>query len=1198
MWSRILRPFRDATIGYLLLAIVAGTAVRSAGAGIPPAERDALIALYGNTNGAGWTNRTNWRNADGTDFNTPGSECTWFGVTCDAGQTHVVGLALSGNNLSGTVPDLSALAALETLSLARNGFAPAPLPAWLASMPALVTLDFARARVDGTIPDLGALTALEVLRLHNNPGLAAGPVPGWIAELSGLRELSLWSTSRTGPVPAWLASMSQLEYLDLNGNELTGSIPACLGDLTGLTYLNLSWNRLTGPIPPELGALANLTRIDIDGNSLTGTIPESLCSLTKLNSLNLERNPDLSGAIPDCIGNLVLLEILSLGYSSIGGPVPASFSGLTQLKWLWGSNARFTGDLPDLSGATGLQGLTLNDNTGLSPGPVPAWLSSLACLQEVNLSFTNRTGDIPDLSAATGLRLLDLGGNQQMRPGPIPAWLSGMTALHDLELFYTNRTGPIPDLSAAASLSVLSLSGNPQITPGPIPAWLVGRPALTRLGLEATNRTGAIPDLSGSPGLQDLDLGANPGLTAGPIPEWLRGMSSLMSLSLMETNRTGEIPDLSALVQLDNLVLGENPGLTLGPIPAWVGDFPLLTCLVLNATNRTGPIPDLGGRDWGCLGLGDNPSLDGGPIPDWIAGSSGMFLLDLHNSNRSGVIPAGFGGMTNVVGLDLSGNQLSGEVPASLAALTNLGAVSPYLLIDPAWLGLDLRWNAVHSADPSLVAFLDSKQKGGDWQSTQTVPPGGVTAGEITSDSVTVSWTPIAYAGDGGGYRVSHGTSPAGPFAEFGVTGSKSAASLEVTGLLPETTYHFVVETLTQPHASNPHLVVSEPSAVVSASTATVPDDQRIPQAEREALIAFYNATSGAQWANRTGWRNPAGTDFNVPGTECTWFGVTCNASRAHVTRLELAGNGLSGPISGVLGALTRLEVLTLRDNPFQPGPIPEWLKNLPLLRRLDLSGTRLTGALSEFTGLDNRFVSLEYLAVSRNQLSSWWLTFLPPILSTFLADDNDIGYLPDMFLHDQPGLKILNLANNRFSQPFPVNLNRIVTLEELYLQGNRLYGEIPPGFGTLSGLGAGKLDLRWNALEAQDPALRDFLGTRQTGGDWESTQTVPPVLVSTEPLPDCMVRLSWNPITFTGGGGGYVVYQWSTGTGWGRESGKTGPKTAPTIAVRATCGAMSTLSIKTVTEPHANNKNTVTSLESPRFDAMSGPYRPKKSLR
>lgn len=46
-----------------------------ADAQIPPIERDALIALYDSTDGANWSDNSNWLGAVGT-------ECTWSGVTC------------------------------------------------------------------------------------------------------------------------------------------------------------------------------------------------------------------------------------------------------------------------------------------------------------------------------------------------------------------------------------------------------------------------------------------------------------------------------------------------------------------------------------------------------------------------------------------------------------------------------------------------------------------------------------------------------------------------------------------------------------------------------------------------------------------------------------------------------------------------------------------------------------------------------------------------------------------------------------------------------------------------------------------------------------------------------------------------------------------------------------------------------------
>ena len=47
----------------------------------------------------------------------------------------------------------------------------------------------------------------------------------------------------------------------------------------------------------------------------------------------------------------------------------------------------------------------------------------------------------------------------------------------------------------------------------------------------------------------------------------------------------------------------------------------------------------------------------------------------------------------------------------------------------------------------------------------------------------------------------------------------------------------------------------------------------QIPQEERDALIALYNSTDGANWKDNTGWMGEA-------GTECDWKGVTCTSKR------------------------------------------------------------------------------------------------------------------------------------------------------------------------------------------------------------------------------------------------------------------------------------------------------------------------------
>src|ERR1700736_1888254 len=91
----------------ICLALMGSVACSAVYANIPTAERNVLLALYTSTNGAAWATSTGWNGAAGT-------ECTWYGVSCDVTSSHVVSIVLENNKLTGTLPSLSALAALDT----------------------------------------------------------------------------------------------------------------------------------------------------------------------------------------------------------------------------------------------------------------------------------------------------------------------------------------------------------------------------------------------------------------------------------------------------------------------------------------------------------------------------------------------------------------------------------------------------------------------------------------------------------------------------------------------------------------------------------------------------------------------------------------------------------------------------------------------------------------------------------------------------------------------------------------------------------------------------------------------------------------------------------------------------------------------------------------------------------------------------
>ena len=131
----------------------------------------------------------------------------------------------------------------------------------------------------------------------------------------------------------------------------------------------------------------------------------------------------------------------------------------------------------------------------------------------------------------------------------------------------------------------------------------------------------------------------------------------------------------------------------------------------------------------------------------------------------------------------------------------------------------------------------------------------------------------------------------------------------------------------------------------------------QIPEIERDALVALYNSTDGANWTDNTGWLGEA-------DTECSWYGVTC--SDGNPVSLRLQSNSLIGSIPAELGNLTNLTSLLL-DNNTLTGSIPASLGNLTKLTDLFLNRNSLSGSIPSELG---NLTKLSVLYLNSNSLS------------------------------------------------------------------------------------------------------------------------------------------------------------------------------------------------------------------------------------
>jgi hypothetical protein len=104
------------------------------------------------------------------------------------------------------------------------------------------------------------------------------------------------------------------------------------------------------------------------------------------------------------------------------------------------------------------------------------------------------------------------------------------------------------------------------------------------------------------------------------------------------------------------------------------------------------------------------------------------------------------------------------------------------------------------------------------------------------------------------------------------------------------------------------------------------------PNTDREALIALYNATDGANWT----------FPWDLSAEMDTWSGITLNAN-GRVRWIQLDSRNLVGEIPDALGNLSELEIIRLGRNRLK-GEIPIPISNLLKLETLDLNTNELVG--------------------------------------------------------------------------------------------------------------------------------------------------------------------------------------------------------------------------------------------------------------
>ena len=670
----------------------------------------ALVALFDATGGEGWNNSDGWLYEVALG--------QWHGVTTDA-SGRVTGLDLSGNGLSGELPEeLEYLTELTELNLSNNELDES-LPAGLGSLANLEELYLNNNQFSGPLPaGLASLTALTDLHLHDNR--LSGEFPAALAEISELESVTIWNNGFTwaesyepgvladmvgllvvheslggenwGPGYRWLTGASVADWggvttdiagrvteLALPEGWLDGKIPSHLGDMTALTRLVMAGNQeLDGEIPATFGNLVNLQELDISRNAIDGEIPAGLANATGLQSLSLNDNR-LSGEIPPELGNLASLEILSLNNNGLSGPIPAELGSLSDLDELRLSGNNLSEAVPaELGSLSKLKILYLGDNN-LS-GELPTELGNLLGLEQINLwgndfswadSYAN--GRFADLAAL--MALYDATSPQvnweEQQGFPSPTWtgvggISSDGRVADLHLINFNMTGSLPpEIGLLTGLEVLLIDNNGGLT-GTIPEELGNLVELTRLSIWRNGLTGTIPsELGDLEKLRFLNLGENN--LSGAVPAELGSLVNLNELYLNDNNLSGELPtELGNLLGLQRIYLWGNDF-------TWAdsyanGRFADLAALMA-LYDATSPQVNWGERS-------DFPSTSWAGVGG-ISSDGRVVDLRLRNFNMTGSLPSEIGFLTGLELLLIENNRgLTGTIPEELGNLVELTRLS------------------------------------------------------------------------------------------------------------------------------------------------------------------------------------------------------------------------------------------------------------------------------------------------------------------------------------------------------------------------------------------------------------------------------------------------------------------------------------------------------------------------------------------
>ncbi|KAL6888495.1 hypothetical protein ACP4OV_009521 [Aristida adscensionis] len=571
--------------------------------------------------------------------------CMWEGIICNVhGAIKDVSLASMG--LEGHIsPSLGNLTHLLSLNLSGNSLSGA-LPQEILLSSTIVVLDVSFNKLNGELHSLPSTPdrAMKVINISSNLFTGYFPSPT-LGSMRNLAYLNMSNNTFTGKILNTVCvDKPSFVVLDLSYNQFHGTIPPGFGNCTVLRVLRAGQNLLSGTLPNELFNATSLEHLSFPNNRLQGTlVPEHVVKLRNLVILDLGEN-GLNGKIPNSIGLFKRLEELHLDSNNMSGELPSALSNCSNLTTIILKGNHLQGELTTVNFTTlpNLKMLDLRSNK--FTGTIPENLYSCSNLIALRLSFNKLHGQVsPSISNLKFIRFLGLSHN-----------------------YFTNITNTLQILSRSRTLSTLMLGGNFKYETMPDYDAFHGFENLMCLAIHDSSLYGNLPIwLSKLKKLQALLLGNNQ--LSGPIPPWINSFNFLFYLDISNNSLTGDLP--TALMEMP-MLKSTHSFPTILKLPVYLA--PLLQYRVttgipkiLNLGNNkfTGVIPPKIGQLKGLLSLNLSFNKLYGEIPQSVGTLTNLQVLDLSYNNLTGAIPSALERLHFLSEFNISNNNLEGPIP-------------------------------------------------------------------------------------------------------------------------------------------------------------------------------------------------------------------------------------------------------------------------------------------------------------------------------------------------------------------------------------------------------------------------------------------------------------------------------------------------------------------------------------------------------